>query len=318
MAGKQKQALGKGLGSLIPNGMNGLDAAMGLPGTPHDEDGARVLKVAVDLIEPSPFQPRFSFTEEQLAELMGSIREHGIIQPLIVRQVKDRFELIAGERRWRASKELGLKKVPVILRKASDKEVLEWALVENLQREGLNPIEEARGYSRLAKEFNLRQDEIAERVGKSRSSVANAIRLLDLQVDVQGMLAQGTLSVGHAKAILSLKKKDQQLLLAEEVVRKAMTVRQTERVVKNPQTLLGKQDKAPTPPADKAKTPSLPALEDCLSDLFKTKVTALPASVAQKGRLEFHYASEDELVRILELLGIDTEDARYLARVREK
>ena len=178
---------------------------------------------------PSPLQPRKAFQSEQLQELVESIREHGIIQPLIVRKVEGKCELIAGERRWRAASQLGLKEAPVIVRQASDRDVLELALIENLQREDLNPIEEAHAYRRLAEEFSLRQEDIAQRVGKSRSVVANSLRLLDLHSQVQAYLAQGRLSVGHAKVLLALQNQDEQLVAAELTIRQAATVRMTER-----------------------------------------------------------------------------------------
>lgn len=306
MAGKQKVALGKGLASLI--GTSGMESAFGLPGSGGDDE-SRVLNVQIDSIIPSPFQPRLSFTSEPLDELVSSIREHGIIQPLIVRKIQgNQYELIAGERRLRASKELKLQEVPIIVRKASDKEVLEWALVENLQREGLNPIEEAHGYARLAREFNLRQDQIAARVGKSRPSVANAIRLLDLHDDVQIMLAQEKISVGHAKAILSVKKKDHQLLLAQEIVRKSMNVRQAERSAKQPQTFL-KTEKGPDK-VDKVEKPTATeVIDSALSKIFNTKVNASFSTPNKKGKLEVHFSNKEELVRILELLGIDPDEA---------
>jgi ParB family chromosome partitioning protein len=174
-----KTALGKGLGALIsaPSSVSGISR---LPALAQPAPGDVVNRVTLDQIVPSPLQPRKEFQPEQLTELMESIREHGIIQPLIVRRVNGKLELIAGERRFRASRELGLKEIPVIVREASDKDVLEMALIENLQREGLNPIEEAQAYSRLAKDFHMRQEDIAQRVGKNRATVANTMRLLDL------------------------------------------------------------------------------------------------------------------------------------------
>lgn len=302
MASKSKQALGKGLAALIPTGPGGLESAMGLPGDPFSqEDGARVHMTAIDRIVPSPFQPRNRFTHEQLEELMNSIREHGIIQPLIVRQVDDKLELIAGERRWRASRELGVREVPVIIRKASDRDVLEWALVENLQREDLNPIEEAAGYARLAKEFKLKQDQIAARVGKSRVSIANAIRLLDLNPEVQNLVAQSRLSVGHAKAILSVKNQELQWNLAQDVIKKSLTVRQTEKTAKNIIHPSSKTDK----PAEHTKNNHILELESQLSKAFLTKVAINQAAGTHKGRLEIHFSGEDELKRVLELLGVD-------------
>lgn len=311
MAVKPKQALGKGLAALIPSGPDSTEPAIGLPGSPFvGEDGTQVHSTAIDKIIPSPFQPRRHFTPEQLAELVNSIREHGIIQPLIVRQVDDKLELIAGERRWRASKELGLKEVPVIIRKASDKDVLEWALVENLQREDLNPIEEASGYARLAKEFKLKQDQIAERVGKSRVSVTNAIRLLELNPEVQNFLAERKVSVGHAKVILSVKDKERQLALALDVIKKNLTVRQTERTAKlilNPPV----KPEKPAPVAE-SKSESVLRLENILSKTFTTKVGIFHTSGTHKGRLEISFSDTDDLRRILELLGMESEQIRFI------
>ena len=219
-----KSALGKGLGALIKKSV--ASSATDVVITP--EDFKRVRDVPLDMVVPSPLQPRTQFIESPLDELMESIRQHGIIQPLIVRLVNDKLELIAGERRWRASKKLGLATVPVIEREATDRDVLEMALIENLQREDLNPMEEAAGYVRLAEEFSLKQDEIAGRVGKSRASVANAMRLLGLHKDVQMLVAKAQLTVGHAKAVLVIKDHDNQLLVADRIIRGALTVRATE------------------------------------------------------------------------------------------
>src|SRR6266478_8078074 len=218
-----RSGLGKGLGALI--------------GTPvvapraDAESGERVYQVALASIVPSALQPRKDFAREALQELIDSIRQHGIIQPLIVRQVGVRFELIAGERRWRAAQEVGLTQVPVIIRSASDLEVLEISLIENLQRADLNPVEEAQGYARLAGEFGMRQEDIALKVGRSRAAVANSMRLLDLHPQIQTWLTQDLLSVGHAKVLLALKAPEEQLLVAEIVLRRNATVRAAERLV---------------------------------------------------------------------------------------
>ncbi|HEX5790917.1 MAG TPA: ParB/RepB/Spo0J family partition protein, partial [Luteolibacter sp.] len=222
-----KQALGKGLSALIKKGA----------GTPERnlsaDDVKRVRDVPLDMVVPSPLQPRTTFVESPLDDLVESIRQHGVIQPLIVRKVGAKLELIAGERRWRASSKLGLSTVPVIEREATDREVLEMALIENLQREDLNPIEEAMGYVRLAREFAMKQDEIATRVGKSRASVANAMRLLDLHPEIQPMVAQGLLSVGHAKAVLAIKDQAAQKLAADQIIRRQMTVRAAEKLAQS-------------------------------------------------------------------------------------
>src|SRR5216110_2312874 len=219
-----RTGLGKGLGALIgtPTVTARTDVA---------ESGERVHQISLAAIVPSALQPRKNFGHEALQELIDSIRQHGIIQPLIVRQAGTRFELIAGERRWRAAQEIGLAGVPVIVRTANDLEVLELSLIENLQRADLNPIEEAQGYARLANEFSLRQEDIALKVGHSRAAVANALRLLDLHPQVQVWLTQNLLSVGHAKVLLVLKAPEEQLLAAETVLRRNATVRSTERLV---------------------------------------------------------------------------------------
>src|SRR5437773_1693517 len=208
-----RSGLGKGLAALI-----------GPPAVSAPRDGAdtgeRVHQIDLASIVPSALQPRKDFAREALQELIESIRQHGIIQPLIVRQVGTRFELIAGERRWRSAQELGLATVPAIVRTANDLEVLELSLIENLQRADLNPIEEAQGYARLANEFGMRQEDIALKVGRSRTAVANALRLLDLHPQVQVWLAQNLISVGHAKVLLALKASEEQLLAAETVLRR--------------------------------------------------------------------------------------------------
>src|SRR5213082_4310503 len=223
MAKMAKTGLGKGLAALI-----------GTRPTPVPQEvdpGESVHHVRLATIVPSPLQPRKNFAPEALQELVDSIRQHGIIQPLIVRRVDGRHELIAGERRWRAAQELGLSEVPVIVRAASDLEVLELSLIENLQRSDLNPIEEAQGYARLRDEFGMTQEDIALKVGRSRAAVANAMRLLDLHPQVQIWLAQDLLSVGHAKVLLALKAPEEQLLAGETVLRRNATVRSTERLV---------------------------------------------------------------------------------------
>lgn len=296
-----KQALGKGLGALIrkQSGTNAPDANASADG--H----GRAREVAIDRVVPSPLQPRTIFIETPLDELVESIRQHGIIQPLIVRLVEGNYELIAGERRWRASKKLGLATVPVIEREASDRDVLEMALIENLQREDLNAIEEAAGYVRLAKEFAMKQEEIAIRVGKSRASVANAMRLLDLHPDVQLLVAQGRLSVGHGKAILSIKDKDAQLLASDQILKKGLNVRAAEKLA---------QSFDPSAPGDHGKpratanTPAVPdahfrALQNKLRDRFATHVSIHHG--AKKGRIELEYYGDDDLQRLLDLLGVE-------------
>jgi ParB family transcriptional regulator, chromosome partitioning protein len=296
-----KPALGKGLGALIRKqpGASGQEASAGADGQ------GRAREVPIDKVVPSPLQPRTTFIETPLDELVESIRQHGIIQPLIVRPVNGTYELIAGERRWRASKKLGLATVPVIEREASDRDVLEMALIENLQREDLNAIEEAAGYVRLAKEFSMKQDEIAARVGKSRASVANAMRLLDLHPDIQLLVGQGRLSVGHGKAILSIKDKDAQLLASDQILKKGLNVRAAEKLAQGFDPADGNDEGKPK---GAASTPAAPnahmrALENKLRDRFATHVAIHPG--AKKGKVELEYYGDDDLQRLLDLLGID-------------
>ncbi len=241
-----------------------------------------------------------------LDDLMDSISQHGIIQPLIVREVDGKLELIAGERRWRASTNLGLKEVPVIIRTASVQEVLEMALIENLQREDLNAMEEAAGYVRLAKEFTMKQDDIANRVGKSRATVANSMRLLDLHEDVQTMVAQSRISVGHAKAILALKDPQAQIIAADQVIKKKLTVRATEKLA---------QDFNKTKTTSKTTNQSgvsaeeialIQKIQEQLQNDFSTRVNVHHTS--KKGRIEIEYYGNKDLNRILDLLGVTLKD----------
>ena len=292
-----KPALGKGLGALIKKNQ----ALPGAPPAGQTDDSPRVREVSIDNVVPSPLQPRNQFIDAPLDDLVDSIRQHGIIQPLIARLVDGKYELIAGERRWRASKRLGLTTVPVIERSASDRDVLEMALIENLQREDLNPIEEAAGFVRLAKEFTLKQEEIATRVGKSRASVANAMRLLDLHEDVQVNLAQRQITVGHAKAILALKDAESQKLAADQIIRRKLTVRAAEKLT---QSLLA------NPSGESESKKAAPKEIDIhVRELTKRLQEHLATHVSinhslKKGKIEIEYYGNDDLERILELLRL--------------
>jgi ParB family chromosome partitioning protein len=295
-----KPALGKGLGALIstPQGGAGMPR---LPALAQPAPGDVVNRVPLDQIVPSPLQPRKHFVPEQLTELMESIREHGIIQPLIVRRVDGKLELIAGERRFRASRELGLKEVPVIVREASDKDVLEMALIENLQREDLNPIEEARAYERLSREFSMKQEDIAKRVGKNRATVANAIRLLDLAMSVQDMVSGGKITTGHAKVLLTLKSADAQVRAADEILKKGLTVRATEKLT---QGILNPP--APKPAIDDTElTRAIETVEQRLMQHLSTNVTVKHGE--KKGHIEIDYYGIEDLNRLLELMGTPPE-----------
>ena len=295
-----KNVLGKGLGALITSSP-AVSGVARPPALAQPAPGDIVRRVPLAQIVPSPLQPRKEFVAVQLTELMESIREHGVIQPLIVRPVNGKLELIAGERRFRASRELGLAEVPVITREASDKDVLEMALIENLQREDLNPIEEARAYERLARDFAMRQEDIAQRVGRNRATVANSMRLLDLPSEVQDFLAKGSLTTGHAKVLLSLKKPKEQEKAAAEVIKKGLSVRATEKLI---QGILN-----PPPPkpevAESEFTTAIEAVEQKLVSHLNTNVSLHHSD--KKGRIEIDYYGVEDLNRIIALLGIEEE-----------
>lgn len=313
----QKNALGKGLSSLIGGvakrgtSSPSTDSAGGPSPAPTDlRLGERVLLVPLTDLIPSPMQPRKTFRDEQIAELMDSIALHGIIQPLTVRRVNGHLELIAGERRFRACQKLGLSEVPVIERHAGDREVLEMALIENLQREDLNPIEEAEAYARLAREFNLKQEEIAKHVGKGRATVANAMRLLELSPTVKDLLSQGLLTTGHAKAILGLRDHAIQNLVADMTVRKGLTVRQTEQEVQKevrerPEG--GKRAVNKTAGSGRATQAEsgLVRIQNNLREKLATQVTLHHSE--KRGRIEIEYYGADDLSRLLEILGVPVD-----------
>ena len=291
-----KVALGKGLGALIQPRV----------ATPQPEPGERVQKISLNEIVASPFQPRTEFRGERLLELVESIREHGIIQPLIVRQRDGKYELIAGERRWRAAEQLGLKEAPVIVREAGDQEVLELAIIENIQREDLNPIEEAIGYQRLSKEFGLKQDDIAQKVGKSRAAIANSMRLLELAPSVQSWLTQGRISVGHAKVLLGAKTHEEQTLLADAVLRGNLTVRATEKLL-NSHLAQRNSPRKQGRSAD-ASNGTSPAVLHLQNRLQRHLCTHVVVSHGEKrGRIEIEYYGNDDLQRLLGMLGLAEE-----------
>jgi ParB family chromosome partitioning protein len=284
----------------------GLDALIGTRPAPAREDietGEQIRKVRLASIVPSPLQPRKDFGEEALRELVDSIRQHGIIQPLIVRRVNGgTHELIAGERRWRAAQEVGLTEVPVIIRTATDLEVLELSLIENLQRSDLNPIEEAEGYARLRDEFGMKQEEIALKVGRSRAAVANAMRLLDLHSQLQTWVVQDLLSVGHAKVLLGIKAPEEQLRLGETILRRNSSVRQTERLVAR--FLGGWKKRRRTQVV--VSSAAIGDLQDKLRQHFGTNVTI--HHTPKRGRIEIEYYGDDDLQRILNIVGFNSSE----------
>jgi ParB family chromosome partitioning protein len=278
---EKRPALGRGLSALIPDA----------PAAPPP--AARPLEVDTDLLMPNRFQPRTTMDDTRIEELARSIRSNGIIQPIVVRKSGESYEIVAGERRWRASQRAGLLKVPVVVRDIPDDKLLAAALIENLQREDLNPIEEAHAYRRLADEFHLTQEQIADAVGKDRSSIANTTRLLRLPLEIRENVAAGAIAMGHARALLSLPDETSQLRWGREVVSKQLSVRETEVLVK----------KALTPPAPKDAPPTdvhTRAAEDKLRFALGTRVRI--ARKRKGGRIEIDFASEDELQRIYEQL----------------
>lgn len=291
-----KSGLGKGLGALI--------GSRPAPVRADIDPGETVHKVRLTSVVPSPLQPRKNFSPEALQELIDSIRQHGIIQPLIVRRLNGgTHELIAGERRWRAAQEVGLSEVPVVVRSASDLEVLELSLIENLQRTDLNPIEEAQGYARLRDEFGMKQEEVAQRVGRSRAAVANALRLLDLHPQVQTWVGQDVVSVGHAKVLLGVKAPEEQLKLAETILRRNASVRQTERLVAR---FLGgwKRRRRSQVVVSSA---AIGDLQDRLRQHFGTNVTI--HHTPKRGRIEIEYYGDDDLQRILNIVGLNSSES---------
>jgi ParB family transcriptional regulator, chromosome partitioning protein len=269
-----KAALGKGLNALIP------------------EKGEDILYVDIDRILPGKQQPRKIFHEDSLKELSASIRERGVLQPIIVSRTGDgTFNLIAGERRWRAAKLAGLKKIPALIKNVASKDSLEIALIENIQREDLNPIETAEAFDRLLKEFDLTQDELSDRVGKERATVANYLRLLKLPDEIKAMLYNGSLSMGHARAILSVEGKANQIETARRIIKNGLSVREAESMAK----------KTPGHPDAAKKDPQIASLEERLIKALGTKVRLLHKG-RKGGRIEIEYYSLEELDRLLEIL----------------
>ena len=297
--------LGKGLDSLIGGDFQKeAEMVSGRKKVNDKKDkeptGQEVLVKLRD-IEPNRNQPRKQFEEDSLEELADSIKNYGIIQPLIVRRQGDHYEIVAGERRWRAAKMAGLKEVPVIVKEYDERQLSEISLVENLQREDLNPIEEAMAYQRLLKEFHLKQEEVAERVSKSRTVITNALRLLRLDEKLQTMLVEGLITTGHAKVLLGLDDPKQQLLLAEKIVDEQLSVRETEQAVKQLLT-----PKAPKEKKILKNEALYHTIEDRMKEMIGTKVH-IQRKDENKGKIEIEYYSADVLERIMELMGIDKD-----------
>ncbi|MEI6563765.1 MAG: ParB/RepB/Spo0J family partition protein [bacterium] len=293
-----KHGLGRGLSALIKDSP-AVAASTAAPA------GAGLLMVETIKIRPSPFQPRRVFVKESLDELAASIREHGVLEPVLVRKVEDGYELIAGERRWRAAQEAGLKQVPVIVREAADLEALEIGLIENLQRADLNVIEEAEGYQTLADAFKLTQDEIAKKVSKARASVANALRLLSLPKEVKKFLSEGLISSGHAKVLLGIPTEPEQCLMAERIIKDGLSVRELEKIVEHSRRVPRKKREG----KEDIPASHLVYLTDKLHQHFGTSVQVHPCRTTANGRkvkgyIQLDIYTNDDLDRILDLLGL--------------
>jgi ParB family chromosome partitioning protein len=284
-----RRALGKGLGALLPTRVPTATLA-------SDLDRESASRISVDLIDPNPVQPRRVFQPDALQQLADSIVQHGIIQPLVVRHSGTRFQLVAGERRWRAARIAGLKEVPAVVQDISDERLLEVTLIENVQREDLNAIELALAFDRLARELNLSQDEIGHRTGKDRSTVANSIRLLQLPPDLQQLVAERRLSPGHARSLVILPDEEMQRTLAEKIVAQGLSVRQVERMTKR---MLEPRD-----PGTDAEEPLDPNVKAALQEMERalgTKVRIVEKS-GHRGRIEIEYYSSEDLDRIYSVI----------------
>ena len=283
-----KQALGRGLSALIP----GIKKE-----TETIEKTGGVTEIGLDKIKQGKYQPRTDFNDVSQKELISSIKEKGVIQPILVRPSDEGYELIAGERRFRAARALGLENIPAIIKTVSNEEALELSLIENIQREELNPVEEAKAYKRLIDEFELTQEMVGEKVGKDRTSIANSLRLLNLPLDIQDKLISGEISVGHAKVILGLENPSDQKIAVEHIIKNGLSVRDTETYVAN----------IKEPPVHKRrmayKDPHVIAMEEHIQRVLGTQVKICQGK--KKGKIEIAYYSQEDLQRILEFFGIE-------------
>ena len=302
----KRNGLGKGLDSLIPNKSdkltkpetkkNNSEVKVSPAKKVKEDPKASEILLKINQVEPNRDQPRKEFDEDALLELADSIKQFGVLQPLLVQKKKDYYEIIAGERRWRAAKLAGLKEVPVLIKSYTDQEIVEISLIENIQRENLNPIEEAMAFKRLLEEFHLKQDEVAERVSKSRTAVTNSMRLLKLSDKVKQMIIDDMISTGHARALLAIEDEEQQYLLATKIFDKKLSVRETEKLVKslkNPK----KEVKKTTPEHQFIYND----IAEKMKSIMGTKVN-INAKANGKGKIEIEYYSEEELERIYDLM----------------
>ena len=294
----KKKGLGKGLDSLIPDNksIKSVTPDKSAEAKKEAEEKAGVQMMKINEVEPNRDQPRKNFDEDALLELSDSIKQFGVLQPLLVRKRKDYYEIIAGERRWRAAKIAGVKEVPVIVKEYTDQEILEIGLIENIQRENLNPIEEAIAFKRLLEEFNLKQDEVAERVSKSRTAVTNSMRLLKLSDKVQQMIIDDMISTGHARALLAIDDPELQYTLANKIFDEKLSVRETEKLVK--------EIKNPKKPKEKKVMENAfiyQDLEEKMKGVFGTKVS-IASKGKGKGKIEIVYYSDDELEHLFDMM----------------
>lgn len=298
----KKHGLGRGLGALIPDNKV-VETPKNSPIREIREinknEKENSLLMSTNKIKANSKQPRKNFDNDKIDTLASSIKQHGIIQPLLVRRDRSEYIVIAGERRWRAAKKIGLKEVPVIVvEDIDDKKVLELSLIENIQREDLNPIEEALAYEELKSKFSLTQEQLSERIGKSRTAITNCLRLLNLDVRVQEYIIDGIISEGHGRTILAMDDKEVQYKIAQKIIDEDLSVRETERLIK-----VLKEGKKESQPKEKEFSPYFKDIENRLQDHFGTKVS-LSCNNKQKGKIQIEYYSQDELQRILEILKI--------------
>lgn len=280
----KKYGLGKGLNALIPEE------------TESASNEKVVDKISIQMIKANESQPRKNFEEDKIIQLADSIKEHGIIQPIILKKDGETYTIVAGERRWRAAKQIGLKEIPAVVMDLTDKQILEISLIENIQREDLNPIEEAIAYKRLIDEFDLTQDELGKRIGKSRTAITNCMRLLNLDKRVQDYLIEGVISEGHGRALLAIGNKEVQYKLAQTIIDEGLNVRQVETLIKN-------LDKDKKEKQEKKHNPYYFDLVDRLESYFGTKVSILDKN--NKGKIEIEYYSEEDLQRIIDMLNLE-------------
>ncbi|MDP8218455.1 MAG: ParB/RepB/Spo0J family partition protein [Candidatus Theseobacter exili] len=297
-----KKALGRGLSALIPeaSGKVVLQAPSPKVEKPKEKTNDSVSEIDVSKISRNPYQPRKQFDEEKMKELMESIESNGIIQPVVVRKKsKGLYELIAGERRWTAIKQLGIKTIPVVVKKATDEKSLELALVENLQRDDLNPMEAANAFARLMSDYKLTQEAVARQLGKSRSVIANTVRLLLLPAEIQELIEKGRISAGHAKVILGLRTDIERIQLAREIVSVGYSVRETEEKVVRKARISGKRK------SSSMLSPALLDAQEALSEHLGTRVRVRKGS--KKGHIEIEFYSGDDLQRLLDVIGVKEE-----------